>query len=210
MFEDFSRHSRFLKWLESVASGNSTSYPEHQSLTEDAAAFLARWDRARKENRGLQERYSILVSGVADLAGLSSQESSPKSPPEEILESLAGKLESKPAPAPDPNPELKRELDTTRAELRQAQGELEHARREVSAMRAELERERHRMESVTRYAYNLRRLMQKIHATGKVTPEIRGYIERLLEAGGVSVNGKRLQAPHTTTPQSKTTQQPPV
>jgi len=205
MFEDFSRHSRFLKWLESAASGNVQPYPEREFLAEDAAAFLARWDRARTENRGLEQRYRELLSGIAGLA-----ESSPKTPPEALLDSLAGKLESKAVAAPDPTPELERELEKTRAELRQAQGELEQTREDVAALRTELERERHRMESVTRYAYNLRRLMQKIHAIGKLTPELRGYIERLLEAGGVSLNGKGRQAPHTNTPRSKTTHQPPL
>lgn len=205
MFEDFSRHSRFMKWLESAARGDIQPYPERDSLAEDAAAFLARWDRARKDHRGIEERYRELLGALAGLT-----ESTPNSAPEALLESLALKLESKAAAAPDPTPGLEQPLDDTREELRQARTELETKREEVTTLRADLARERRRMESVTRYAYNLRRLVQKIHATGKLTPEIRGYIQRLLEAGGVSVNDKERQAAHTTKNRSKTTQQPPM
>jgi len=213
MFEDFSRNSRFMQWLESVAKGDNQAYPERAALREDAASFLARWDRARREHRVLGERYRELVTGVATLAELPPQSSSAA-----LLDSLSSKLESNTETEPNRASELQKQkqqeqqeqLDTARDELQQAQSELERTRKEITALQAERERERRRLESVTRYAYNLRRLMQKIHATGKLTPQIRGYIERLLEAGGVSVNGKGRPAAHANTPRSNTTPQSPV
>lgn len=199
MFEDYSRNSRFLKWLETVAGGGSQAYPQHETLIEDAAAFLARWDRTRKENRGLEEHYRELATGVAALV-----ESSPKSSPGELLESLATRFDANAAAEAEKTAKLEVELAASRTELARAQTELEHTREQITATQANLERERRRLEPVLRYAYNLRRLLQKIHAFGRLTPEIQGHIEQLLEAGGVSLqHGEkpppRAPAPHHST-----------
>ena len=189
MFEDFSRNSRFMQWLESVAKGDSQAYPQREALREDAASFLARWDRARREYRGLGECYRELVTGVANLTELP-----PHSSSEALLESLASKLKSNAETEPDRTSELQEKLDDTRAELQQTQSELERTRKEITTLQHELERERRRLEPVLRYAYNLRRLVQKVHATGKVTPGLLGHIEKLLKAGGVPTQSHDKQA----------------
>ncbi len=195
MFEDFSRNSRFLEWLETVAGDGSQAYPHRETLTEDAAAFLARWDRTRKEIRLLEERYRELATGVAALA-----ESSPKAAPEKLLDSLSARLEASTEATKHATSELEKALDAARTERAQVQSELERSREQASAIQTELEREQRRLEPVLRYAYNLRRLMQRIHAIGKLTPEIRGYIEQLLEAGGVSIQRDENPPPRATTP----------
>ena len=195
MFEDYSRNSRFLKWLETVAGGASQAYPQRETLSDDAAAFLARWDRTRKENRGLEERYRELATGVAALA-----ETSPNSPPEALLDALAARFESKGEAAADTTAKMDADLDASRAELARAQDELELAREQLTATQADLERERRRLEPVLRYAFNLRRVVQKIHSIGRLTPQLRGYIEQLLEAGGVSVQGGEKPPPQASAP----------
>lgn len=190
MFEDYSRNARFLKWLETVAGGTNRAYPQRETLVEDAAAFLARWDRTRKENRGLEERYRELAVGVAALV-----ETSPNTPPETLLESLAARLDSNAEDTTGKAAELEAELDASRAELARVQTELERTREQLTTTQADLERERRRLEPVLRYAYNLRRLVQKIYALGRLTPEISGYIEQLLEAGGVSMQRDGKQPP---------------
>ena len=65
---------------------------------------------------------------------------------------------------------------------------LETTHAELAETRSELEGERRKLDPVLRYAYNLRRLVQKIYAKGELTPSTRKNIEKLLEAGGASVN----------------------
>lgn len=203
MFEDYSKNSRFLKWLESAAAGISQAYPVRETLAEDAAAFLARWDRTRKENRVLEERYRALAVGVATLT-----ESSPKLPPEALSDALTGKFQALAETTQEQARDLETELEATRTELQQAQAELEQTRNEITTIKSKLESEQRKLDPVLRYAYNLRRLVQRIHAIGKLTPEIRGYIEQMLEAGGVSLQRGNNQVPRTSNSQKpKTTYQ---
>lgn len=203
MFEDYSKNSRFLKWLETVAAGNSQAYPQRETLAEDAAAFLARWDRARKENRVLEERYRKLAVGVATLT-----ESSPKLPPEALSDALTGKFQALTETTQEQARNLETVLEAKRTELQQAQAELEQTRNEITTIKSKLESEQRKLDPVLRYAYNLRRLVQRIHAIGKLTPEIRGYIEQMLEAGGVSLQRDKNQVPRTSNSQQpKTTYQ---
>jgi len=194
MFEDFSRNRRFSGWLETVANGQRSDYPEPESFADDARAFFQRFDRIRGEQRTLDAHYRELLVGLGELAEIPTD-----AHPRLILESLGQTLQAAREEGEQRADELEAELASTSEQLEATRTELDQARAELADARAELQREKRKLEPVLRYAYNLRRLVQKIHATGQVTPSIRRYIEQLLEAGGVNItpNAQPAAAPQT-------------
>lgn len=183
MFEDYSRNRRFVGWLESVAEGARAGYPEPASFADDASSFLARFDRMRSDQRTLDKCYRELLTGIGEVA-----EVSPQAPPAEVLDALERKLGAAEEAGSRQIAEHESALGTLREELDAARAELERTQAKLAEARSELQREQRKLDPVLRYAYNLRRLVQKIHARGELTPSISRYIEELLEAGGASVN----------------------
>lgn len=199
MFEDFSRNRRFTGWLEAVARGQRSDYPEPETFAEDARAHLERLDRTRSEQRTLDKHYRELLTGLGELV-----ETASNARPEQVLAALGERMEAARSDGNERVEQAERELETAREQLASAHAALEDTRAELARAQAELQREQRKLDPVLRYAYNLRRLVQKIHATGEVTPAIRRYIEELLAAGGVSVNGNTARnaakpAPSTST-----------
>jgi len=194
MFEDYSRNRRFVSWLESVAKGARPGYPEPEAFTDDASSFLARFDRMRSDQRTLDKCYRELLTGIGELA-----EVSPQAPPAEVLDALNRKFRAAEEAGARQIAEHETALETFREERDAARAELEATQAKLAEARSELQRQQRKLDPVLRYAYNLRRLVQRIHARGELTPSIRRYIEELLEAGGASVNGS---AAHTTKPQT--------
>ena len=182
MFEDFSRNRRFAEWLEAVAEGERSAYPEPESFADDARSFHTRFDRLRSDQRLLEKSYRELAASLGELAGLS-----PKARPEQALDAVRAKLGAAEESSARQAAEHESQLETVREGLEAARAELESTRVALAETRSELQREQRKLEPVLRYAYNLRRLVQKIHAKGELTPSIRRYIEELLEAGGASV-----------------------
>jgi DNA repair exonuclease SbcCD ATPase subunit len=200
MFEDYSRNRRFVGWLEKVAEDTRSVYPEPASFADDAKSFLTRFDRMRSDQRTLEKCYRELLSGLGELA-----EVPPQAQPTQVLDALNAKLASAEETGSRQTLELESELQTTRESLEAARAELETTQAELAETRAEIQREQRKLDPVLRYAYNLRRLVQKIYAKGELTPSIRNYIEELLEAGGASVNvGTQRTAPTRSTNSTST------
>lgn len=185
MFEDFSRIRRLVAWLETVTQDARAAYPEPDSLADDAKSFLARFDRMRADQRDLDKRYRDLV---ADLRALSDE--SVPARPEQLLDALQAKISDEREAGARQIAEKESELDGLKQGLESTRSELESAKADLADVRAELQREQRKLDPVLRYAYNLRRLVQKIYTKGELTPSINSYIEELLEAGGASVNGR--------------------
>lgn len=182
MFEDYSRNRRFVSWLEKVALDTRSDYPEPESFANDAKSLLARLDRMRSDQRRLDECYRELLTGLGELA-----EVSPQTPPTRMLDALNAKLGAAEETNSRQTAEHESELETIRENLEAARAELESTKAELAGTRSELQRERRKLDPVLRYAYNLRRLVQKIYAKGDLTPSLLSHIEELLEAGGASV-----------------------
>lgn len=183
MFEDYSRNRRFIGWLETVATDTRSSYPDPETFAEDTRAFLAKFDRIRSDQRQLDKCYRELLSSVGELA-----EVKPQTQPTQVMEALKAKFAAVEETGSSRNAELESELDAMRENLEATRAELETAQARLAETQSELQREKRKLDPVLRYAYNLRRLVQKIYAKGEVTPSIRRYIEELLAAGGASVD----------------------
>jgi len=183
MFEDYSRNRRFIGWLETVAKDKRSSYPDPETFADDTRAFLAKFDRMRSDQRKLDKCYRELLSGLGEFA-----EVTPQTQPPQVLEALQAKFTAAEDAGSSRNAELASELDTMRDNLEATRAELETAQAQLAETRAELQGEKRKLDPVLRYAYNLRRLVQKIYAKGELTPSIFRYIEELLAAGGASVD----------------------
>jgi len=183
MFEDYSRNRRFVAWLETVAEDTRSGYPEPESFADDAKAFLARLDRMRSDQRKLDKCYRELLAGVGELA-----EVTPQTDPAQALAALNAKFDAAEETRCRQTAEYESELQTITESLGSARSELEAAKAELAETRSELQREQRKLDPVLRYAYNLRRLVQRIYTKGELTVSIRNHIEELLEAGGASVN----------------------
>ena len=193
MLEHLSQRARFRQWLQEVAAGNVSEYPEPADLPEDARTMLETDDSVRRELRQMRNDVGVLRKRLAELA-----EADAARDDEELVRTLADRLRE--ARRSTLSAEVNQAQSTTELQnaLDQKQQALDHARDRIAHLEAELAQARttHQAEQkkllpVVRYAYRLRRLLQRIYTDGEMTDEHRGAIVDLLKAGGVPVDGDR-------------------
>lgn len=198
MLENLSKRARFRQWLQAVASGEVSDYPEPDDLPRDARIMLESEDSVRRELRQMRSDIGVLRNRLAELA-----EGDAARDDEELVRQLANRLrEARRASVNEQLGQL-----TSSNELQQAvedkQAELDEARDRIAQLQAELqqaqaatEREQAKLLPVVRYAYRLRRLIQAIFNQDQLTDEHRAQIVDLLKAGGVPVDSDRKKVTH--------------
>lgn len=184
MLEQLSQRARFRQWLQDVAAGNVSEYPEPSNLPRDARIMLESEDTARRELRQLRGDMDVLRKRLAELV-----EADVKRSDEELVRRVADRLrEARRASfereVAAPANETQIELDRANDRIAQLEAELAQARQQVEA-------EQNKLLPVVRYAYRLRRLVQSIFGQDQLTDEHRARIVDLLKAGGVPVDGDR-------------------
>ena len=195
MLEHLSQRARFRQWLQEVAAGNVSEYPEPSDLPEDARTMLETEDSVRRELRQVRNDVGVLRKRLAELA-----EADAARDDEELVRQLADRLRearrstlSAEISQTQSNTELKNALDDAQRDLDHARDRVAHLEAELDQARRTLEAEQKKLLPVVRYAYWLRRLVQRIYADGELTDEHRAFIVDLLKAGGVPVDGDRQQ-----------------
>ncbi|NKI36140.1 hypothetical protein HFP89_13295 [Wenzhouxiangella sp. XN79A] len=193
MLEHLSQRARFRQWLQEVAAGNVSEYPEPSDLPEDARTMLESDDSVRRELRQMRNDVGVLRKRLAELA-----EADAARDDEELVRQLADRLRearrstlSAEVSQVQSTGELQNALDAKQQELDHARDRIAHLEAELDQARRALDAEQKKLLPVVRYAYRLRRLVQSIYADGELGDEHRAYIVDLLKAGGVPVDGDR-------------------
>lgn len=168
MLEQLSQRARFRQWLQDVASGKASDYPEPFDLPQDARIVLESDDTLRRELRQLRDQGAAFQRQLAEAAGLD-----PNLADAELVEQLKTRLRNA--------PRFTRSLAQAEPSDLQADGaaivaQLEAAQTRIQALQAELDKVRHALEAeqkklgpVVRYAYRLRRMVQSIYVQGELT-----------------------------------------
>ena len=68
MLEELSQRARFRQWLQAVASGEVSEYPEPSDLPRDARIMLETEDSVRRELRQMRNDVGVLRKRLAELA----------------------------------------------------------------------------------------------------------------------------------------------
>ena len=151
----------FRRWLERIAQDQPPG-PSEQPTAEDAQAFLGYHDNLSRRVRDLEAHAQTTHSELAKFAGddFSTADS------ETILRALGDEIRS----------------------LRSAQNiRSSELSLKLVRLRSELADEKQKLESVLRYAYRLRRLVQSIYASIPLPKPFAEQIETLLRAGGIDL-----------------------
>lgn len=193
MLEELSQRARFRQWLQAVASGEVSEYPEPSDLPRDARIMLETEDSVRRELRQVRSDVGVLRTRLAELAEADAARSD-----EELVKKISARLrEARRASVTaelnsvSSTSELQQSLDVKQAELDDAQERIAQLEAELKQNRATLEREQAKLLPVVRYAYRLRRLLQSIFGADQLTDDHRASIADLLKAGGVPVDSDR-------------------
>lgn len=182
MLDQLSRTARMLKWLQSLSAGTALEYPEPGLLADDARALLDRWDESRRKLRETEQKYRQIRQQISKAFETGELED-----PEEMCRFMNDKLKALERMARGSETEMSLEVVTLRNRLAEMEDKNKKAQEALAAQKS-------KMDPVLRYAYNLRRLVEAIHSTGRVSPEILQQIEDLLIAGGVVVDTRSKQA----------------
>lgn len=193
MLEHLSQRARFRQWLQEVAAGNVSDYPEPSDLPEDARTMLESDDSVRRELRQMRNDVGVLRKRLAELA-----EADAARDDEELVSQLANRLREARRTTMNAEihqvqstSELQSALDEAQQGLDQAKDRISHLEAELSQARRTLDAEQKKLLPVVRYAYRMRRLLQRIFAEGDVADDHRSSIVDLLKAGGVPVDRDR-------------------
>lgn len=193
MLEHLSQRARFRQWLQEVAAGNVSDYPEPSDLPEDARTMLETEDSVRRELRQTRNDVGVLRKRLAELAQADAARDD-----EELIRRLADRLRdarrstmSAEIREVKSTSGLQEALDTAQRDLGHARDRVSHLEAELAQAQRTLDREQKKLLPVVRYAYRLRCLLQHIFHEGALTDDHRAHIVDLLEAGGVPVDGDR-------------------
>jgi len=193
MLEHLSQRARFRQWLQEVAAGNVSEYPEPSDLPEDARTMLETEDSVRRELRQMRNDVGVLRKRLAELA-----EADAARDDEELVRQLADRLRearrstlSAEVSQVQSSSEFQNALDAKQRDLDHANDRIAHLEAELEQARRTLNGEQKKLLPVVRYAYRLRRLLQGIYADGELNDDHRAAIIDLLKAGGVPVHGDR-------------------
>lgn len=193
MLEHLSQRARFRQWLQEVAAGNVSDYPEPSDLPEDARTMLETEDSVRRELRQMRNDVGVLRKRLAELA-----EADAARDDEELVRQLADRLRearrstlSAEVSQVQSTSELQDALDAKQQDLDHANDRIAHLEAELEQARRTVDSEQKKLLPVVRYAYRLRRLLQRIYADGELNDHHRAAIVDLLKAGGVPVDGDR-------------------
>jgi chromosome segregation ATPase len=193
MLEHLSQRARFRQWLQEVAAGNVSDYPEPSDLPEDARTMLESDDSVRRELRQMRNDVGVLRKRLAELA-----EADAARDDEELIRQLADRLREARRSTMTAEirevrstGELQEALDTAQRDLDHARDRVAHLEAELAQAQRSMDREQQKLLPVVRYAYRLRRLLQHIFHEGELTEEHRSHIVELLKAGGVPVDSDR-------------------
>lgn len=193
MLEHLSQRARFRQWLQEVAAGNVSEYPEPSDLPEDARTMLESEDSVRRELRQMRNDVGVLRKRLAELA-----EADAARDDEELVRQLADRLRearrstlSAEVSQVQSTSEFQNTLEAKQQDLDHANDRIAHLEAELEQARRTLNGEQKKLLPVVRYAYRLRRLLQRIHADGELNDDHLAAIVDLLKAGGVPVDGDR-------------------